>query len=68
MRGEHCVEQRLFPALAEFGKACLFRVQRFDLGEVFGSGGRRDKALEPCGAALERLAFQFGDEAVHVRQ
>ena len=66
VRCEHRVEQRLFPTLAELGKARLFRVQRLDSGKVLGSRCGRDETLEPGRAALQRLAFQFRDKGIDV--
>jgi hypothetical protein len=66
MRREHRMEQRLFPARAEGAETVFLVQQPADRIEVFGRVGRRDQPPQARGPALQRGAFQLGDQAFDV--
>jgi hypothetical protein len=65
MRGKDRVEQRLFPAGAELAEAVFLVEEGGNTGQVLVRAGRREPA-QARGTALQRLALQLGDEALHV--
>jgi hypothetical protein len=66
VRGEHRMQQRLFPAGAELAEAVFLVQQGGHARQVLVGIGRRHQPAQAPGTALQRLALQLGHQAFHV--
>ena len=65
MSGEHGVEQRPLPMGAKRGEVLTSQFALESIGISVERNGR-DQRPQVLGAALQRIAFEFGDEGVAV--